>query len=84
MINMSYGRQENTYAALREALGDVSDHINEEAQYPVSEREIMEFRHMMQFVVEFMYENDLLDEDGELDDEALCRVCEAMSHGMEE
>lgn len=77
-INMSYCRQENTRLALNEALNDVYEHINEEAEYEISDREIRNFREMVKSFVDFLQETELLDEDGYLNDEALDEVCEAM------
>ena len=79
MMNMSYCRQENTYAALRECLDDVCQHVNEEAEYEVSDREIREFRNMVKYFHSFLCDMELLDEDGNLDKEALDEVCEAMA-----
>ena len=84
MMNMSYCRQENTYAALRECLCDVEEHVNEEAPYEVSRREIREFRNMVEYFHEFLCNMELLDEDGNLDNEALDRVCEAMAKSYDE
>lgn len=78
-INMSYCRQENTYLALCEALSDVEEHVNEEAEYKVSNREIQNFRNMVEYFHEFLCNNELLDEDGNLDDEVLDQVCDAMA-----
>ena len=83
-INMSYCRQENTYLALREALSDVEEHMNEEAEYEISDREIQNFRNMVEYFHDFLCNQELLDEDGNLDDEALDRVCEAMAKSYDE
>ena len=83
-INMSYCRQENTYAALREALADVEEHVNKEAEYEVSDREIGKFRDMVEFFHEFLCDMELLDKDGDLDYEALDSVCEAMAKSYKE
>ena len=75
---MSYCRFEGTAAELRACLGDVEEHINEEAEYEVSDREIRSFRSMVEDFVNFLNENELLDEDGELNEDELDRVCELM------
>ena len=80
-INMSYCRQENTFAALRECLDDIYEHVNEEAEYAVSDREIQNFRNMVECFHAFLLEMDLLDENGDLINEALDEVCEAMAKG---
>lgn len=77
-INMSYCRHENTRLALNEVLNDVYEHINEEAEYEVSDREIRNFRQMVESFCEFLQSAELLDEDGYLNDDALDEVCEAM------
>ena len=83
-INMSYCRQENTFAALREALGDVEEHINEEAEYETSDREIREFRNMVEYFHTFLCEQELLDEYGDLDTDRLDQICEAMAKSYDE
>lgn len=81
---MSYCRFEGTRSELAACLGEVEDHINMEAQYEVSEKEINHFRRMVKMFVEFLQEQELLNEEGELDKEVLDRVCESMAHGYEE
>lgn len=81
---MSYCRFEGTRSELAACLGEVEDHINEEARYEVSEHEINHFRRMVKMFVEFLQEQELLNEEGELDKEVLDRVCESMAHGYEE
>lgn len=85
-INMSYCRQENTYAALREALSDVEEHVNGEAEYEVSDREIQQFRDMVEYFHEFLCEQELMDQNGDLDMDRLDEICEAMakSYGEED
>lgn len=83
-INMSYCRCENTRLALNEVLDDVYEHINEEAEYEVSDREIRNFRQMVESFCEFLQNAELLDEDGYLNDEALDEVCEAMGKSYQQ
>lgn len=78
MAYMSYCRFEGTYHELRACLSDVEEHVNEEAEYKVSEREIQEFRNMVEYFHDFLCEQELLDEDGNLDWDAIENVCEAM------
>lgn len=84
MAYMSYCRYEGTYSELRACLNDVEEHINEEAEYEVSDREIQWFRNMVELFHEFLCEQELMDEDGNLDNEALDRVCEAMTKSYDE
>ena len=81
---MSYCRYEGTYAELRACLNDVTEHVNEEAEYEVSDREIGKFRDMVELFHEFLCDMELLDEDGNLDNEALDSVCEAMARSYKE
>ena len=81
---MSYCRFEGTKAELNACLDEVNEHIYEEAEYEVSDREIQHFRQMVERFVEFMDENELLDEYGELDNSRLDEICEAMSKGYAE
>lgn len=78
---MSYCRFEGTRSELAACLGEVEDHINMEAQDEVSEKEISHFRRMVKMFVEFLQEQELLNEEGELDKEVLDRVCESMKYG---
>ena len=77
---MSYCRYEGTFAELRVCLEDVDEHIYGMAEYGVSDHEIKEFRNMVERFVGWMQETELLDEDGELDQERLDEVCEAMGN----
>lgn len=81
---MSYCKFEGTLSELRNCLGDVENHINEEAEYEVSEREIGFFRRIITEMYEFMCDLNLLNEYGELDEEELDRICEAMKKGYDE
>ena len=45
---MSYCRFEGTLAELRACMSEVYDHVNEEAEYEVSDREINYFRQMVE------------------------------------
>ena len=76
---MSYCKYEGTYYELSHCLRDAEEHINEEAEYEVSEGEIQHFRNMVELFSEFLHDNELLDEDGNLDYYALDKACEAMS-----
>jgi hypothetical protein len=76
---MSYCRFEGTYAELRACISEVEDHVNEEAEYEVSDREIRQFREMVEYFHSFLCDNELLDEFGDLDTVQLDKVCEAMS-----
>lgn len=78
---MSYCRFEGTLAELRACLSEVEDHIYEEAEYDVSEGEIRQFRRMIETITDFMGEHEIIDCDGQLDEERLDEICEKMRHG---
>lgn len=86
MAYMSYCRFEGTFYELRNCLSDVEEHVNEEAEYEVSSREIQEFRNMVEYFHDFLCNMELLDENGDLDMDELDNVCEAMarSYGEED
>lgn len=81
---MSYCRFEGTHQELRACLCDVEEHVNEEAQYEVSDREINQFRNMVEYFVGWLNDMALLDEDGDIDQDALDQVCEALAKKYEE
>ena len=80
---MSYCRFEGTSGALRACLNDVDEHVNGEAEYEVSDREIRHFRNMVEFFVGWLNDQALLDEDGCLDYDELDQICEAMAKKCE-
>ena len=65
-------------------MEEVREHVNEEAEYEVSNNEIRHFRQMIEEVASFMYDMELLDEYGEIDENKLDEVCEAMGKSYEE
>lgn len=81
---MSYCRFEGTKAELRACLEAVEEHVNGEAEYAISEREIYNFKCMIGDIIEFIYSNDLMDEYGDVNDAALDDVCAAMAKGSDE
>ena len=81
---MSYCRFEGTRQELQACFGEVYDHINEEAEYEVSDHEIREFRNMVRNMVEFLQDTEILDENGEVNERALDEVCETMRYGYSE
>lgn len=76
---MSYCRYEGTREEMRVCLSDAQEHINEEAEYEVSAREIDQFRGMVRDFVDFLNENELLDEYGDINEAVLDSVCERMA-----
>ena len=84
MAYMSYCRHEGTLSELRACLQDACDHINEEAEYEVSDREIRCFKTMVVEFHQFLMDTGLLDEDGYIDDNELQKVCDAMSKSYDE
>lgn len=80
---MSYCKFEGTRQELAVCLGDVMEHLNDEAEYKVSDREIANFRQMVKDFYEFMVDAELLTEEGELDEDMLERICDVMERGDE-
>ena len=81
---MSYCRFEGTAQELHACMGDVEDHVNQEAEYAVSDHEIRHFRNMVIDFAGWLYDMGLLNADGEIDEEELDRVCESMATGQKE
>lgn len=81
---MSYCRHEGTLSELRAVLSDATEHINGEAEDEVSDREIHCFRKLVSEFCDWLSDNELLDEDGYLDDDRLDEICEAMSRKCED
>ena len=75
---MSYCKFEGTYRELTVCLEDVQAHIDECAMYSVSEREIQYFKRIIEEVVEFMYNNDILDDNGNINDDVFNDVLKTM------
>ena len=73
---MSYCRFEGTKQELNACINDVQDHVMEEAEEEISERETECFRTMVFNFVEFLNEMEIID--SEIDEEALEEVCRAM------
>ena len=81
---MSYCRFEGTRAELDVCLNEVSEHIYEEAEYDVSENEIKHFRRMVEDFVDWLKGSEILNMEGEVDQERLDEVCELMKKGNAE
>ena len=75
---MSYCRFEGTFTELKACMATVDEHVNEEAEYEVSDREINYFTRMVTEFVDWLNDQCLLDEYGEVDEAMLETVCEAM------
>lgn len=75
---MSYCRFEGTRHELGACIQEVYDHINEQAEYEVSDNEIDNFRKMVHSFVELLQDAEILDEDGEINEEKLDQVCTLM------
>ena len=80
-MNMSYCRYENTMRDLRDCINDVIEHVNEEAKYSVSEREIDCFRKMVKEFHELMTFCSIINDDGTINEEELDDVCFYMEKG---
>lgn len=81
---MSYCRFEGTREELAVCLNEVTDHVNEEAEYGVSDPEIRHFKNMIVNFVDFLHDMCLLDDEGYLDREELDKVCQAMAKSYKE
>lgn len=81
---MSYCRFGGTLAEMRACISDVEEHVNEEAQYEVSDREIDNFKRMVLEFTVFLQDNDLLDEYGNLDEDQLDGICDTMRKSYNE
>ena len=75
---MSYCRFEGTHQEMKACLADVEEHLAEMAKYEVSEDEVDHFRDMVMDFFGWMQDNELITEDGELDDDQLDGICQAM------
>jgi len=81
---MSYCRFEGTRMELNACLNDVEEHVNGEAEYPVSENEVNHFRWMVENFAGWLHDMALLDDEGYLDEDALNEVCDDMMKGKED
>lgn len=81
---MSYCRFEGTLYELRACMSVVDEHINEEAESAVSDNEIRCFKNMLREFTGWMQDNELLDENGELDEETLDSICSQMAISYQE
>ena len=79
---MSYCRFEGTRHELNACLGDVLEHVNEEAEYAVSDKEIAHFKEMTRDFVNFLWDIGVIE--AYIDDEALDQVCEKMKKSYAE
>ena len=75
---MSYCRMEGTHAELKACFNDVEEHIYEEAERRISESEIQHFRGMVFEFYDFLSENDLLDNEGNLKKGEFNELCEKL------
>ena len=69
---------------LRACLSDVEDHVNREAEYRVSPEEIQKFRSMVELFHGWLCDMALIDEYGDLDEQALEAVCRQMALSADE
>lgn len=83
---MSYCRYEGTYSELQSCIYEAEEHIYEEAEYPVSDREIGYFKRMVMDFGTFLRDNELINSYGDIDREVLEEICEKMkkSYSYEE
>ena len=66
MANMSYCRFENTEIALNECLNALDEAIDGENE--LSEDEYMACRRLFKTFVNYLYENDIIGNDGDLEE----------------
>ena len=76
---MNYCKFEGTYSELRVCLNDVEEHVEEYAEYATSSEEIKWFKNLVELFHEFLCDQQIIDECGDLDREALDAVCEKMA-----
>ena len=69
---------------LKACLADVDEHLAEMAEYEVSEDEVDHFRDMVMDFFGWMQDNELITEDGELDEDQLDGICQAMRKAYSE
>ena len=81
---MSYCRYEGTYKELRRCLNDVEEHVGQYAEYVVSDEEIQWFRNLVELFHDFLCDQRLMDECGNLNMEALDKICETMGRSYDE
>ena len=76
---MSYCRFEGTLHELRACMADVEEHVNEIAEYSVSDGGIRHFKQMVIEFTDFLHDMGLLNDEGYLERDALNEVCDAMA-----
>lgn len=81
-VFMSYCRYDGAKRALLECLGDVQEKIdannsNEEFT-PKTTDEVEAFEYMIEYFVQWLYDNNILDGEGELDNNELSNVCDML------
>ena len=84
VMYMSYCRHEGTHQELKACLADVDEHIMEDAEYETSEDEVEHFRDMVMDFFGWMHDNELITDDGELDEDQLDGICQAMRKAYSE
>lgn len=79
MAYMSYCRFEGTLHELRACMADVEEHVNEIAEYSVSDGEIRQFKQMVIEFTDFLHDMGVLNDEGYLERDTLNEVCDAMA-----
>ena len=69
---------------MKACLADVDEHIMEDAEYETSENEVRHFLDMVMDFFGWMNDNELITEDGELDEDQLGGICQAMRKAYSE
>ena len=65
-------------------MNAVEEHVNGEAEYPVSENEVNNFQQMVQDFVGWLHDMALLDDEGYLNEDALNEVRDDMMKARED
>ena len=81
---MSYCRFEGTRYELQKCLDEAQEHFNGEAEYPVSDREINEFRLMVSEFFDFLADNRLIDNYGDFRYKKFDTLCETLRERSED
>lgn len=78
---MSYCRFEGTKNELRACLENVQEHIEDIAEYSVSDMEIESFQDICEEMFYFLKDNCIINDDAYIDWDELEKVCNKMKNG---
>lgn len=80
---MSYCRFEGTWHELRAAMGTVDEHLEETAEFAVSDKEIQCFKSMVEEFTDWLRDTEICSE-VEINWNELDNVCKKMAECMED